>query len=65
MPKPSNETDFDGEDHIQLIANTAAFHFNRSSRVAQSQHALGVKVKNPEVLQIIFGMGGDEVAHFL
>ena len=57
---------FDGEDHIQAIANTAAVHFGSIERGGSSLYpALGVKVNNPEVLQIIFGIGGDEVAHFL
>jgi hypothetical protein len=63
---PRNDSDFDGEDHIQAIANTAAFHFGSIEQGGSSLYpALGVKVTNPEVLQIIFGIGGDEVAHFL
>ena len=63
---PRNDNDFDGEDHIQAIANTAAFHFGSIEQGGSSLYpALGVKVTNPEVLQIIFGIGGDEVAHFL
>jgi len=56
---------FDGEDHIQAIANTAAVHFGSIEQGGSSLYpALGVKVTNPEVLQIIFAIGGDEVAHF-
>jgi hypothetical protein len=63
---PRNDNDFDGEDHIQAIANSAAFHFGSIEQGGSSLYpALGVKVTNPEVLQIIFGIGGDEVAHFL
>jgi hypothetical protein len=63
---PRNDNDFDGEDHIQAIANTAAFHFGSIEQGGSSLYpAMGVKVTNPEVLQIIFGIGGDEVAHFL
>ena len=63
---PRNDNDFEGEDHIQVIANTAAFHFGSIEQGGSSLYpALGVKVTNPEVLQIIFGIGGDEVAHFL
>lgn len=63
---PRNDNDFDGEDHIQAIANTAAFHFASIEQGGSSLYpALGQKVTNSEVLRIIFGIGGDEVAHFL
>ena len=63
---PRNDDDFGPADHIQAIANTAAFHFGSIEQGGSSLYpALGVKVTNPEVLQIIFGIGGDEVAHFL
>ena len=63
---PRNDNDFDGEDHVQAIANTAAFHFASIEQGGSSLYpALGVKVTHPEVLRIIFGIGGDEVAHFL
>ena len=63
---PRNDADFDDEDHIQAIANTAAFHFASIEQGGSSLYpALGQKVTNSEVLRIIFGIGGDEVAHFL
>ena len=63
---PRNDNDFDGEDHIQAIANTAAFHFGSIEQGGSSLYpAMGQKVTNLEVLRIIFGIGGDEVAHFL
>lgn len=63
---PRNDNDFDDEDHIQAIANTAAFHFASIEQGGSSLYpALGQKVTNSEVLRIIFGIGGDEVAHFL
>ena len=63
---PKTDADFEGEDHIQAIANTAAFHFGSIEQGGSSLYpALGQKVTNAEVLRIIFGIGGDEVAHFL
>jgi len=63
---PRNDNDFDGEDHIQAIANTAAFHFGSIEQGGSSLYpAMGQKVTSLEVLRIIFGIGGDEVAHFL
>jgi hypothetical protein len=49
-----------------VIANTAAFHFGYIERGGASLYqALGQKVSSREVLTITFGIGGDEVAHFL
>jgi hypothetical protein len=63
---PRTDADFEGEDHIQAIANTAAFHFASIEQGGSSLYpALGQKATHVEVLRIIFGIGGDEVAHFL
>jgi hypothetical protein len=63
---PRTDADFDGEDHIQAIANTAAFHFGSIEQGGSSLYpALGQKASSSEVLRIIFGIGGSEVAHFL
>lgn len=63
---PITDADFEGEDHIQAIANTAAFHFASIEQGGSSLYpALGQKATSTEVLRIIFGIGGDEVAHFL
>lgn len=63
---PRTDADFDDENHIQAIANTAAFHFASIEQGGASLYpALGQKVRSSEVLRIIFGIGGDEVAHFL
>jgi hypothetical protein len=63
---PRTDADFEGEDHIQAIANTAAFHFASIEQGGSSLYpALGQKATSLEVLRIIFGIGGDEVAHFL
>jgi hypothetical protein len=57
---------FPGNDHIQAIANVAAFHFGAIEQGGTSLYAaLSQKVTSPEVLQITLGIGGDEIAHFL
>jgi hypothetical protein len=63
---PRTDSDFEGANHIQAIANTAAFHFGSIEQGGSSLYpAMGQKVTNLEVLKIVFGIGGDEVAHFL
>jgi hypothetical protein len=63
---PRTDADFEGEDHIQAIADSAAFHFASIEQGGSSLYpALGQKASSSEVLRIIFGIGGDEVAHFL
>jgi len=57
---------FPGNDHIQAIANVAAFHFAQIEQGGSSLYsAMSQKVTDPEVLEITLGIGGDEVAHFL
>ncbi len=57
---------FKGNDHIQAIANVAAFHFGQIVQGGSSLYAaLSQKVTDPEVLEITLGIGGDEIAHFL
>src|ERR1700691_5201463 len=57
---------FKGNDHIQAIANVAAFHFGYIEQGGSSLYAaMGQKISSLEVLKIAFGIGGDEVAHFL
>jgi hypothetical protein len=57
---------FLGNDHIQAIANVAAFHFGQIEQGGTSLYAtLSQKVTDPEVLKITLGIGGDEIAHFL
>jgi hypothetical protein len=57
---------FKGNDHIQAIANVAAFHFGQIEQGGTSLYAtLSQKVTDAEVLQITLGIGGDEIAHFL
>jgi hypothetical protein len=72
---PRNDADFNGapnanlgnaNDHIQAIANVAAFHFGYIEQGGSSLYAaMSQKVTDPEVLQITLGIGGDEIAHFL
>jgi hypothetical protein len=57
---------FKGNDHIQAIANVAAFHFGYIEQGGSSLYAaMSQKVTDPEVLEITLGIGGDEIAHFL
>jgi hypothetical protein len=64
---PRNVADLNGSaDHLQVIANTAAFHFGYIEQGGASLYqALSQKVNSPEVLRITLGIGGDEIAHFL
>jgi hypothetical protein len=72
---PRNDADFNGSananlgnanNHIQAIANVAAFHFGMIEQGGSSLYAaMSQKVRDPEVLQITLGIGGDEIAHFL
>jgi hypothetical protein len=53
-------------NHIQVIANIAAFHFGYIEQGGSSLYpALGRKASSLEVLKITQGIGGDEIAHFL
>src|SRR5580704_6583638 len=57
---------FPGNDHIQAIANVAAFHFGYIEQGGSSLYAaMSQKVQDPEVLSVTLGIGGDEIAHFL
>jgi hypothetical protein len=57
---------FAGNNHIQAIANVAAFHFGYIEQGGSSLYAaLSQKVSNQEVLKVTLGIGGDEIAHFL
>lgn len=71
---PRNNNDFNGDsnpsfpgnNHIQAIANVAAFHFGMIEQGGSSLYAaLSQKVSSREVLKITLGIGGDEIAHFL
>jgi len=63
---PITDADFEDSNHIQVIANTAAFHFGMIEQGGSSLYAaMSQKVSSAEVLQITLGIGGDEIAHFL
>ena len=65
---PINDADLNNPNpnHLQAIANTAAFHFGMIEQGGSSLYAaMSQKVTDPEVLQITLGIGGDEIAHFL
>ena len=63
---PITNADFGDANHIQVIANTAAFHFGYIEQGGSSLYAaLSQKVSSLEVLKITLGIGGDEIAHFL
>jgi len=72
IPRNNNDfngttnSNFPGNDHIQAIANTAAFHFGYIEQGGSSLYAaMSRKVTDLEVLEITLGIGGDEIAHFL
>ncbi|MGC1361105.1 MAG: hypothetical protein WA826_08015, partial [Silvibacterium sp.] len=63
---PITDADFDDANHIQVIANIAAFHFGYIEQGGSSLYAaMSQKVNHPQVLEITLGIGGDEIAHFL
>jgi Ferritin-like domain len=63
---PVTDADFNPPNHIQAIADTAAFHFAMIEQGGSSLYqALAQKVSSLEVLKIMMAIGGDEVAHFL
>jgi hypothetical protein len=71
---PRNNNDFNGatnsnflgNEHIQAIANVAAFHFGYIEQGGSSLYAaLSQKLTSLEALKITLGIGGDEIAHFL
>ncbi len=63
---PRTDDDFAPQEHIQAIANTAAFHFAMIEQGGSTLYsAMAQKCSNLEVLRIVVSIGGDEVAHFL
>jgi hypothetical protein len=57
---------FKGNDHIQAIANVAGFHFGYIEQGGSSLYGTLIqKATSQEVVRIMYGIGGDEVAHFL
>jgi hypothetical protein len=63
---PITDDDFNDPNRIQVIANTAAFHFGYIEQGGASLYAaMSQKASDPEVLEIALGIGGDEIMHFL
>src|ERR1700761_4145439 len=64
---PRSDADLNGSAaHIQVIANTAAFHFGYIEQGGSSLYAaMSRKVTSLQVLEITLGIGGDEICHFL
>jgi ferritin-like protein len=62
---PRSDDDLTPRDHIQAIANTAAFHFGFIEQGGTSLYpALAQRVTSPEVLRILLSIGPTETAHF-
>lgn len=63
---PITDADFNDPNHIQVIANVAAFHFGSIEQGGASLYAaMAQKASSLEVLKITLGIGGDEICHFL
>jgi Ferritin-like domain len=63
---PRSNADFKPKNHVQAIANTAAFHFGTIEQGGSTLYsAMAQKATNLEILRIVVSIGGDEVAHFL
>jgi Ferritin-like domain len=62
---PRSNHDLTPANHIQAIANTAAFHFATIEQGGTSLYpALAQRVTNVEVLRILLSIGPTETAHF-
>jgi hypothetical protein len=62
---PRSDKDLHPSDHIQAIANTAAFHFAFIEQGGTSLYpSLAQRVTHPEVLRILLSIGPTETAHF-
>jgi hypothetical protein len=62
---PRSDADLSPKDHIQAIANTAAFHFAFIEQGGTSLYpSLAQRVKSSEVLRILLSIGPTETAHF-
>jgi rubrerythrin len=62
---PRTDEDLSPHDHLQAIANTAAFHFGAIEQGGTSLYAsLAQRVTSPEVLRILLSIGPTESMHF-
>lgn len=63
---PRTNADFGPNNHVQAIANTAAFHFGMIKQTGTSLYpVLAQKATSDEVLKVLLSIGGDEILHFL
>jgi hypothetical protein len=62
---PRSDSDLAPNDHIQAIANTAAFHFCFIEQGGSSLYpSLALRVSDPEVLRVLLSIGPTETSHF-
>jgi Ferritin-like domain len=62
---PRSDDDLTPREHLQAIANTAAFHFGAIEQGGTSLYAsLAQRVTSPEVLRILLSIGPTETMHF-
>jgi hypothetical protein len=62
---PRHDGDLAPSDHIQAIANTAAFHFAQIEQGGTSLYpSLAQRVTSVEVLRVVLSIGGTEICHF-
>ena len=62
---PRSDTDLKPKEHIQAIANTAAFHFAMIEQGGTSLYpSLAQRVTDKEVLRILLSIGPSETMHF-
>jgi hypothetical protein len=62
---PKTDADTTSDDHIQAIANTAAFHFASIEQGGTSLYpTLALRVTNVVVLRILLSIGPTETMHF-
>ena len=62
---PRSDDDLSPPDHLQAIANTAAFHFGFIEQGGTSLYAaLAQRVTHKEVLRVLLSIGGSEIMHF-
>ena len=62
---PRSDADLKPNDHIQAIAQTAAFHFGTIEQGGSSLYpSLAQRVSNVEVLRILLSIGPTETMHF-
>lgn len=62
---PRTDDDLSDSNHLQAIANTAAFHFATIEQGGTSLYpSLAQRVSSVEVLRIVLSIGGTEISHF-